>query len=506
MHSAINVATDTIAQNNLTEFSTISSMFMKNIQHKRNLSLIILGILLCNLARLAVAANELPEFGDTSSGIVSISQERVLGDQVMQQLRHSSIRYRDPEVQNYTELLLFKMAQASQLKDRNLRLTLINDPTINAFAVPGSVIGIHLGLFLEGATESEFAAVLAHEIAHLAQRHYARGTETEKRSALPLLAGLLGSMVLLSQAGTDAGLAALYATQASSIAKKLSYSRELEREADRVGIQTLHGAGLNPEGMANMFIRMHRNSGGSTPLEFLLTHPLSQSRIADARGQTAQYPKKTHPKSLNYQLMRAKVSMLYKDADVAKDYYRKELKQAIDKVTRSASRYGLALALIKDKELAEAQELITQLLKNDTRLTYWLLQAELWLVANQPDLAIARLERLLKIHTDNKSIAYVYVKALIKAEKFDQAKRTLKRQTRLYPDDVDLWFDLAEVSGLAEDILGVHKARTEFYLLRGQTKEAIQQLRSAIRLTPENSGTRSRLQHQLDEVIKKDAG
>ena len=475
------------------------------MQHNRHPTLIILGILLCSLAKLVAAASELPEFGD-SSGIVSINQERVLGDQVMQQLRHSSLRYRDPEIQNYTELLLFRLAQASRLKDRNLRLALINDPTINAFAVPGSVIGINLGLFLEGATESEFAAVLAHEIAHLAQRHYARSTETEKRSVLPLLAGLLGSMVLLSQAGTDAGLAALYATQAGSIAKKLSYSRELEREADRVGIQTLHGAGLNPEGMANIFIRMHRNSGGSTPLEFLLTHPLSQSRIADARGQTAQYSKEAHLKSLNYQLIRAKVRVFYKDAAVAKDYYRKELAQAIDTVTQSASRYGLALALIKDKAWDEAQVLITQLLKSDTRLTYWLLQAELWLAMDQPDLATSRLERLLKIHTDNKSVAYVYIKALIKAKKFDKAKRALKRQTRIYPDDVDLWFDLAEVSGLAEDILGVHKARVEFYLLRGQIEEAIQQLRSAIRLTPENSGTRSRLQHQLDEVIKKGVG
>lgn len=479
---------------------------MRKPANKNRLQILLIVVLLSFSGSLSLAIT-LPEFGDASSGIISINEERELGSQVLQEIRRSDVSHRDPQIYDYTELLLFKLGRFSQLKDRNFRLVLIDNPTINAFAVPGSVIGIHLGLFLESVREAEFAGVLAHEIAHLSQRHYARNTEVEKRRALPYLASIIGSMILLTQGGTDAGLAALHASQAAAAASRLHYSRKLEREADRVGIQTLFDAGFDPDGMAGMFTRMQQAARhNAKPPEFLLTHPLHESRIADAQNQAQQYPEKDYHDALNYHLMRSRVELVYKKADEAIKYFRKQFKDSANNpIIAAASRYGLALALIKKGEsFDEAQLLIDQLLADRRKLTYQLLQIELWLAAKQNDLAINQLDRLSKIHTNNKSVTYFQAQALMRSERFKEAKQLLRKQVILYPKDVDLWSDLAEASGQAKDIPGVHRARAEMFLLQGEAEKAEQQIRSALRLISENTSLHHKLSHRLEQITEKE--
>lgn len=450
---------------------------------------------------------ELPDLGHASAASVSLEQERQLGNSVIRQIHRSAARYRDTQIQDFAELLIFRLSKFSKLQDRNLRLVLINDPAINAFAVPGNVVGLHLGLFLEAQSEDEFAAVLAHELAHLSQRHYARGAESEKKRILPYIAGLLGSAVLLAKGSTDAGLAALQSTQAAAIASRLSYGRNLEKEADRIGIQTLYDAGLDPNGMADMFVRMNLANRHSTrPPEFLLTHPLHENRISNARDQAVRFGKKNYPDSLNYHLMRARAKLVYEKPRAAISHYRRLIKKAPNKTMQAASQYGLTLGLMKAREFADAQQSLELLLAGDPqRLPYILLQAELWIKSGQKTAsAILMLERLLEINTDNLPIAELYVEALIKGKRFQEARRMLKRQTILHPKNIDLWHDLAEVSGLAKDIVTVHRARAEFYLLRGDTEQATQQLNSGLRLTTENSSMHNLLQHRLNQI--KDDG
>lgn len=460
--------------------------------------------LLCTLICTPVWAQsaELPVLSDATSGTVSIERERQIGDRIMQGLRKSPARYRDVQIQNFTELLLFKLAKFSQLQDRNLRVTLINDPTINAFAVPGGVIGIHLGLFLEATTEAEFSAVLAHEIAHLSQRHHARNTEAGQRRLLPYLAGLLGSVVLLSQGATQAGLAGLHATQAASIASGLSYSRGLEKEADRVGIKTLYDAGIDPNGMADMFVRMKAaNRHNSKPPEFLLTHPVHENRISDARNQATGLVRKDYSPSLNYHLMRARAESVYINPKAMAIKYQTSLQKAVTNDEYAIGHYGFGLALIKSKQFKRAQEIIGQMVMVDPyRLPYLLLQAELWIAAKQAKLAIPKLQGLLQINPDNLAITQFYITALVQEERFKEAQRILKHQTLLHPKNVDLWYDLAEISGLAKDIISVHRARAEFFILRGDSEQAIKQLKSGLRLISEKPSLKSRLEHRLKQV------
>lgn len=452
-------------------------------------------------ATLAFAETELPILGDLSSSIVSIEQERKLGDQLVRNLRRSTQRSQDSQIQNFTELLLFELAKFSQLQDKDLRVTLIKDPSINAFAAPGSVIGVNLGLFLAAETESEFVAVLAHEIAHLSQRHYARSTEKQKQQVLPYLTGLLGSILLLSTGNTDAGLAALHTTQAASIASQLGYSRNLEREADRIGIALMHESGFDPQGMAGIFSHMHQATRhNSKPPEFLLTHPVSESRIADARAQSARFSANDYPPSLNYQLVRARAEAIYTEPESMISTYRKKLDKAPDQIIRAASLYGLALAFMKDDNFKEAQKYIDVLMADRTRLPYQLLQLELWIQSGQAVRALPELKKLLAIYVDNLNVAQLYTSALVKAQHFKEAQKIVKRQTQIHPGNVDLWYSLAEISGLAKDIIGVHKARTEFYALRGEWSKAIRQTKSVLKLAEKDSSEYQSLMHQLEQL------
>ncbi|HQV24097.1 MAG TPA: M48 family metalloprotease, partial [Agitococcus sp.] len=224
--------------------------------------------------------NTLPDFATFS---VNAAQEYALGRQFLRELRASTPVLSDPLINNYLENLSYKLAFAAQSKHQQLQLVLLPDRNINAFAVMGGVIGVNAGLLLYADNEAEVAAVLAHELAHIDQHHYARASQAQSGDSWLYLAAILASIALSSASDSDAGLALGLSTQAALIDKQLSYSRLHEREADHLGMQTLLAAGFNPQAMADFFVKMDKQvrALGFMP-EFLLTHPLSQERIADS--------------------------------------------------------------------------------------------------------------------------------------------------------------------------------------------------------------------------------
>ena len=212
------------------------------------------------MGQAQAADNDLPTFGDSTSGIISLEQERALGQQFLRSIRAQAPTLDDPILQDYLEHLIYKLASNSQLKDRRIDLILIENPTLNAFAAPGGIIGVHHGLFYYGQTEHEMSAILAHEIAHLSQRHFARKLAEGKKNSAINIAGFIGAIILAATAGGDAALAAFTGAQGYSQNEFLKYSREREAEADRVGIDTLAQSGMDPRAMAYMFERLQRAS------------------------------------------------------------------------------------------------------------------------------------------------------------------------------------------------------------------------------------------------------
>ena len=329
--------------------------------------------------------------------------------------------------------------------------------------------GVHLGLMLHARDVHEYSAVMAHELAHLGQRHFARDVEAQRQATLPMLVGLLAGAVLMAASGdADAGLATMVGTQAASVQGQLRYSRSREQEADRIGINTLVRADLDPHGMERMFARMQRAYRfRETMPEFLLTHPVTESRIADARNQAAQHPERSRAVSRDYQFMRARalVHFAQSPADAlarARD----------DDVSVAARDYRLALARSGIGEHVEAVIDMKRLLdSNPGSILLAASYGETLIEAGRSADAAGFLAHQLVINPDNQPFAMLYAEALSELDRHDDAKEVLIRQSRVHGDDIDIWYALAETAGLAGDIVAVHRARAEFFALRGGLSE-----------------------------------
>lgn len=442
--------------------------------------------------------SDLPVLGDASSGLISPSMEREIGQQFLKQL-HAALRtVDDPILKYWVGWHITDLAQHAQLRDNLMQVVVIDNREINAFAAPGGVVGINAGLLLAAHDVHEYSSVVAHELAHLSQRHFARGVEEARAQTLPTLASLIAAIMVGVVGGGDAGIAAISAAQAASQQSQLRYSRTREQEADRIGMNTLVQAGLDPDGMSRMFERMQQAYRFTRrPPEFLLTHPLSESRVSDARQQALRLPPKPYSDSEDYALMRARVMVRYADSPQAA--VRQFEKAVRDDPESAAARYGLALALSRAGDHGGALALGDALFSEDARkILYIAAYGELLIAADQHEQAERLLSHHLAINPDNAPLAMLYAEALTKQRKFGEAEAVLARQSLVRSDDVDVWYNLAETAGLAGNIIGVHRARAEYFALHGAYQKAIQHLEYARRLADRDD---SQLAARLDQRI-----
>lgn len=449
---------------------------------------------------LADAARDLPVLGDASSSLISPDLERTIGQQFLKQLHASAPTVSDPILKYWVTLQLNDLVQHSQVRDSLLEVVIIDDENINAFAAPGGVVGVNLGLLLYAEDIHEYSSVMAHELAHLSQRHFARGIEEQRAQTIPTIASLIAAIMIGVVGGGDAGLAAISASQAAAQSSQLRYSRTREQEADRIGLNTMFKAGMDPNGMARMFERMQRAYRFSArPPEFLLTHPLSESRISDAKLQAQSYDAQPHENSLDYALMRTRAVIHYEDSPQgAVKRFEKAVRDDPEDVS---ARYGLALALSRAGEHAQALAIGDALFtENPRKILYIAAYGELLIEAGKYEQAEKLLSHHLAVNPDNAPLAMLYAEALTKSEDFAEAEAVLSRQSLVRSADVDVWYNLAEVSGLAGNIIGVHRARAEFYALHGAYQQAIQHLEYAKRLADRtNSPLMARLDQRIDD-------
>ena len=445
-------------------------------------------------------ASELPELGDASSSIVSPDQEYQLGRAWLNVLRGQVKSLPDPLLEDFIESSVYRLAETSQLQDRRLVFVLLDSPELNAFAAPGGVIGVNAGLFLHANTEAEYASVLAHELAHLSQRHFARGLEEQKRLQVPMMAAMLAGVVAAAAGAGDAGIAAIASSQAAAIQAQRSFSRQNEQEADRIGILNLQQAGYDPQAMPSMFERLIRQYRYTrVPPEFLMTHPLSESRVADTRNRAAQFGAGGNTDSLRYQLMRARAQLAYENSP---GMAAKRFRALLDENPRlDAARYGLALAQIKSGQLQNAAATLQPLLdKAPNDAIYNLAQVELDVAGNQLDAADRRLKRLLDQYPGNYPARQARSELLIKQGRPAEAEKLLDALLKERPRDAELWRQQAETRGLSGNIIGVHQARAEYFALTGDYKQAIEQLDFARRRASSNFQLAARIDARYSEL------
>ena len=448
-----------------------------------------------------LAEVELPVLGDTSSAMISPVQEKALGQRALKYYRSQVPTSSDPLVIDYLEKLIGRLLPYSQIEDKHIDLVVVKNDTLNAFAIPGGVIGVHTGVFNYAKTENQLAAILAHEMGHLSQRHYARQLEQQKNMMMPMLVGMIAGLVLAAHNNGDGGMAAIMTTQAAAQSSALRFSRENEQEADRIGMQTMLDAKLDPYAASDMFEEMLRSTRSSRhPPEYLLTHPVTERRVADARNRAMAYPREDYPDNLEFQLMRSRIRFeLEETPQTAVKRFKSELDG--DNSSPDASRYGLAMAYSATGQFEAARATLKPLLAKDPkRITYLIMSADIDLAAENYRPALELLESQLKLHPDNYPLNIRYAEAGIKAGQYKQSAELLEKYSRKRKNDDYVWYLLAEVDGLNGDILGLHEARAEYFIANGVYDKAQMHLRNAIKLAKGNFQRTSILEERLKYV------
>jgi beta-barrel assembly-enhancing protease len=456
-------------------------------------------------AGVTLAEVDLPVLGDTSSAMISPVQEKILGQRYLKFYRSQVPTSSDPLVISYLEELIGRLSPYSQVEDKEIDLVVVKNASLNAFAVPGGIMGVHTGVFNYARTENQLAAIIAHELGHLSQRHYARGLEQRKNMAIPQLVGILAGLALLANShNSDAGMAAIMGTQAATQDAALRFSRENEQEADRIGFQTMIAANLDPYAAGDMFEEMlHISSSSRRPPEYLLTHPATERRVSDARNRAMQFVKKPYDDNIEFQLMRSRIRFELEDTP---QLAVKRFKSEVDgeSLSPDASRYGLALAYSQTGQYDLAKAALQPLLAKDPkRVTYLIMSADIDVAAEHFKPALELLETQLKLAPDSYPLIIRYAEALMKSGLYAKSAELLDRYSRKRKNDDYVWYLLAEVNGLNGNILGVHEARAEYFIANGVYDKAKIQLRNALKLSQGNFQRTSILEERMKYVERE---
>lgn len=461
--------------------------------------------LACALAVQPLRADELPELGDVASSEFSLNTEKKIGLQIMHDIRWREPSYLDDaDVEVYLNQLGGRLAAVSNDPGFGFFFFAINDPNINAFAMPGGYIGVHTGLLLSAQTESELAGVLGHEISHVTQRHIARQIYQSKQVSMASMVAMALALLAARSSGQVAG-AAIATTQAGAISSQLAFSRDFEREADRQGFDVLRKAGFDVRGMAAFFarlqqaVRLYENNATA----YLRTHPLSGERMTDMQNREQTVPYKQVIDSIDFHLVRAKVrAMQGTPRDAVKDM--EQLLQEKKFTSEGAIHFGLAYARYRARDWSGAEkELDAARRLKVTAAMLEHLRADLRLAQGDTAGGLAIYRDAMVRYPLNLALVYGYGAALTGARRFDDSLRFAEAQLRNYPEDVQLHKLRAEsYAGLGRRAMQ-HRALAEVFSLQGQTAGAIEQLLLAQKAGDANFYEMSSIDARLREMKRR---
>ncbi len=436
-------------------------------------------VFLCGFAFNASASN-LPDLGEVGVEDLSPAQERQIGEEIMREVRRDPAWLDDPEVEEYINRLGRRLVAASEEPARTFEFFVVRDAMLNAFALPGGYIGVHTGLILSAQSESELAGVLGHEIGHVTQRHIAQLIGKQKQMSMVMLASLLAAV---AAGNSRVGEAAVLSGVAGASQAQLAYTRDFEREADRIGLQTLEAAGFDVRGMAGFFERLQRayrpyeNSINQTP--YLRTHPLTTERIADMenRVMSMRYRQVLDSPDFNYVRARLRVQSL-SGPEAVRTFAGLVAANPDD----AAARYGLALAQLRLGHLEDAARTLDDLRRRAKPSPFIaILSGEISIARRAPDEAINTLTAACKAFPESMSTTYALANAQIVGGRAQDAERGARRALASRGNDIRLWGLLARANAALGKRTAQHRAQAEVYVLQGAYRGAVEQLELARR-------------------------
>ncbi len=446
---------------------------------------------------------DLPDLGNSAGTLMTPKRERELGQAFMRNVRRSQKVMDDPLLTDYLQQLGQRLVEASESGAAGFEFILIDSPQINAFAGPGGHIGVYTGLLLTTETESELAAVLAHEIAHVTQQHLLRAWESSSQMSIPNAAILLAAIVLGATVGGDAAAAAAVGGQAAVIQRQINFTRANEQEADRVGIEILARAGHEPRAMPAFFDRMgkaNRVYASKLP-EYLMTHPVTTSRIADAMGRAEQHAYRQNADNLRYHLARA--DLVQRRFERPEDAIR-ELELMIEDGrfrNATAAHYAVARAQIRAQRLDDADATLGHLLEEhpDT-IEFIVTKAEAEAARGDRAAALRRLEAALARRPASYALNVAYAETALAHGESAKALAQLQRYVAYRPDEPRLFLLLAQAAGESGRASLGHEYMAEHYYLGGDVEAAVVQLDIALKREELNFFDASRIESRRAEL------
>lgn len=464
----------------------------------------LIGLLLFAVPR--APAQSLPDLGDVSQATLSSQQERRIGNEIMREIRADKDYLEDAELTDYLNNLGYRLVSSSEATRQDFEFFAIQDNSVNAFALPGGYIGVHTGLILAAQSESELAAVLAHEIAHVTQKHLARMLVGQKQSQLVSIAAL-AIAILAARSNSQVSQAALATGQALSIQSQLDFTREHEHEADRIGLQILEASRLDPRAMPAFLERLQKANRlyESSAPAYLRTHPLTFERIADVQNRTQNLPYRQVADSNDFQLLHAKLRANQGAANEAVTHFESALGER-KYGSEAAHRYGLVTALMRAKNFARAENELSLLRKNSPpNAMIETLAGQLKLAMGDNAAALDHYRAALRAHPRHRALIYDYAVALLQYRQGSAAIRLVNEQLQNFPNDHRLYALQARCYAALGKRLQQHQAQAESYVRQGNIPAAIEQLQIALKSGDGDFYQLSTAEARLRELRRIDA-
>lgn len=445
---------------------------------------------------------DLPELGSPADAVLSKNQEAMVGRAIMRNIRLSGMVVEDPLITEYLNEIGSRIVSQTNDGDYNFTFFAVQDNRINAFALPGGYIGVHTGLLEATRSEDELAGVIAHEVAHVTQRHIARAIHANSRQSILTTAMMLGALIAAAAGGgSDVAQGAIAVAQGTAAQQQINFTRTNEYEADRVGIAALADAGFDPHGMASFFEVMSRQTTTSPEMrapEFLRTHPVTTARIAEARNRARAYPTIRSDDSMSYGIARMRILVArYDTAKEAVAYFESRPYEN----QNDTQRYGRAVAYQRAGRYWEALEIFNELLDKDkTVIAYHMGLGQTLVALDQPRDAIATYERAISLFPRNVPLVLDYGERLLQlgqAKKAHAMLLDLLNNVPPTPEQVRLIARAASLAG--EDAESLYYL-SEYRLMIGDLSGGIGYLQQALRLPDLNDIQRIRFEARIDFI------
>ena len=444
----------------------------------------------------------IPELGSPADAVLSKSQEAQIGRAIMRSIRMSGMVVEDPQVNEYINDVGHRLAAQTNEGGHEFTFFVVDDPRIHAFALPGGYIGIHTGLIDASRNEDELAGVIAHEIAHVTQRHIARSFHANSRQSILSTAMMLGALILGAASGdSDVAQAGIAVAQGTSAQQQINFTRANEYEADRIGISALAKAGFDPHGMSSFFEVMSRQTLTAPDErlpEFLRTHPVTTTRIAEARARAREYPQTQSDDSVGYGITQARLRVSAFDTpEQAVEYFeRRDYANQTD-----IERYGRAVAYQRAGRDLEAVRIFEDLVDKDKKvIAYHIGLGETQLALERYAAGQASFDRAVELFPRNVPLVISYGEMLLQLDKADQAHEMLLDLMNNVPPTPEQVRLIARAAAMAGDSAEAYYYLSEYRLMTGDLVGGVNYLRQALAMPELQEIQRIRFEARIDFI------